>query len=774
MKFNKRLFLFLIPLLLALVILSSCGIIPQSPEGKISGRVLIPPSEMSKDITERFDDADDDEGGSDYNYIVDIVEWDPPATDNTVVAIVDADGVTHTVTTDENGYYTFEGIAVNPNTVITATVELNGNTLVIKDVIPQEVTAEEQYDAGDMDPESTALALILEALITSGENPSDVDIDEIKSSDGFLALVSHITSVLEDGGDVTGDPDIAGMIEDIINPPAPPSPPSSPSPTTKLLVYNQTKKTYYNTIQKAINNASSDDIIVVSPGTYKENIVFDDKNITLKSTDPDSAVVTSTIIDGQKQDSVVKILNGDTSTLEGFTIQNGNEPDYGGGGIFVSGSSPVIMYNVIGDNIDDDVDTGNTGYCGGGICVVDYSEEPYIYENVIIGNNGYYGGGMYIGYGSPLVENNTIKENESDSEGGGILVAYSKYDGENYCPVISRNIIEYNKTTNSHGGGIAVIEKGSAIIENNQIKNNETNYNGGGIYIASSSDADIRGNNTIEDNKAGYDGGGIYIYSEGIISITANTINNNIANIDSGSYSGGGIYVNETFMTKIPVIGGTDITDTSNFNTICGNSPDQVNPDSYPNNYFYEIGDTGPAGGIVFYVDEAGEFDWTYLECAPYGWYDGEEDPILAWGPLDGTQDSHGDGVGTGIGNDESDLGAGESNTALILAATGDYPAAEAASAYTGGSQTDWFLPSKSELNLMYTNLHLADLGGFSDDSSDPGPKDFYWSSAESSPDWEWQLAWAIGFADGELGGFGKTTTSYALGSFRVRPIRAF
>jgi len=552
MKFNKKLFLFIMVTLLVVFALSGCGIIPKPPEGKISGRVLIPPSEISKDIT----------------------GWVPTA--NALVTIVDADGVTHTVTTDENGYYSFEDIAVNPNTIITASVELNGGTLVLKDVIPQAVAANEQYDAGDMDSESTALALLLEAVITSGIDPSDIDINEIKSSDSFLALISQVTSVLEEGGDVTKDPDIADMIEDIINPPVPPSPPS-PSPATKLPVYNQTKKTYHTTIQKAINNSSIDDIIVVSTGTYNENIVIDNKNITLRSSDPaDPAVVAATIIDGQDLDSVVKILNGDTSTLEGFTIQNGNEyVYYGGGGIFVSGSSPVIRYNVIGDNIEDEVDTGNTGDCGGGICVVEYSETPHIYENTIIGNSADYGGGMYVGYGSPLVEKNTIKENTSKYDGGGITVFNSKK--EEYCPTIRDNTIEYNVADN--GGGIAVDDLGDAIIENNGINNNEA-ISGGGIYVYYQADADIRGNNIIENNEAEHDGGGIYIFSEGIISITANTINNNTANIDSSSYSGGGIYVAD----GSPTIGGSTDTDTDNFNTICYNSPDQVDPDNYPNN----------------------------------------------------------------------------------------------------------------------------------------------------------------------------------------------
>jgi hypothetical protein len=50
---------------------------------------------------------------------------------------------------------------------------------------------------------------------------------------------------------------------------------------------------------------------------------------------------------------------------------------------------------------------------------------------------------------------------------------------------------------------------------------------------------------------------------------------------------------------------------------------------------------------------------------------------------------------------------------------------------YKGGGYTDWYLPSKDELNQMYKNLHKNALGGFDNFA-------FYWSSTEGDDDDVW------------------------------------
>ena len=102
------------------------------------------------------------------------------------------------MTTDKNGYYTFKNIEVNQNTLITANVTVNGDTLILKTVITQAVAANENYDIGPMTPESTALALVTEKLLDEGMTPEDINLDEIKKTDNFNNLVEQISSVLEE------------------------------------------------------------------------------------------------------------------------------------------------------------------------------------------------------------------------------------------------------------------------------------------------------------------------------------------------------------------------------------------------------------------------------------------------------------------------------------------------------------------------------------------------------------------------------------------------
>lgn len=132
----------------------------------------------------------------------------------------------------------------------------------------------------------------------------------------------------------------------------------------------------------------------------------------------------------------------------------------------------------------------------------------------------------------------------------------------------------------------------------------------------------------------------------------------------------------------------------------------------------YDIGDIGPAGGLIFYkkTDETDDFiypEWMYLEAAQPDW--GEWSGVQ-WAPqtpaVPGTLEAQ---------------GAGTDNTSLIVQAfiwEGDL-AAHLCGNLSQAGYSDWFLPSWLELRSMFLNLHRAGLGGFENYT-------LYWSSTEA------------------------------------------
>src|SRR3989339_813494 len=109
-------------------------------------------------------------------------------------------------------------------------------------------------------------------------------------------------------------------------------------------------------------------------------------------------------------------------------------------------------------------------------------------------------------------------------------------------------------------------------------------------------------------------------------------------------------------------------------------------------------------------------------------------------------------------GADGTAIGTGAQNTLDIIAgcATAGI-AAKLCADLVLNTYDDWFLPSKDELNAMYTNLQLSDFGGFADD--------YYWSSSEYDNDYAWgQLFFDLGIQNDP----NKYSTLY------VRAVRAF
>ena len=161
----------------------------------------------------------------------------------------------------------------------------------------------------------------------------------------------------------------------------------------------------------------------------------------------------------------------------------------------------------------------------------------------------------------------------------------------------------------------------------------------------------------------------------------------------------------------------------------------------------YKIGDTGPGGGLIFFVDYFGQYaDFNYLEAAPNSC-----EATKRWSSANTS-------VPAVAGWAARAVGAGSTNTAAIKAAfTSDNStnnAAYFASECSADSKSDWFLGSLGEVKLMYDNLQgLGDFVG-----------GFYWSSSENSG----FLAWSQNFNTG-----GQLNNLKSL-PLNVRPVRRF
>lgn len=156
----------------------------------------------------------------------------------------------------------------------------------------------------------------------------------------------------------------------------------------------------------------------------------------------------------------------------------------------------------------------------------------------------------------------------------------------------------------------------------------------------------------------------------------------------------------------------------------------------YEDNYNLSVGDIGPAGGYVFYVNADANTDgWKYLEAAPAD----TELTHTQWGDIDVL-----------VGGTKPGIGSGADNTQIIVDKLEDYNEGNYA-AFICYNLTvsndnlvfdDWFLPSKDELNLIYENLYDNEpsLGGFSEFN-------YYWSSTEFG--YDTTCAWGQVFYDG-------------------------
>ena len=178
------------------------------------------------------------------------------------------------------------------------------------------------------------------------------------------------------------------------------------------------------------------------------------------------------------------------------------------------------------------------------------------------------------------------------------------------------------------------------------------------------------------------------------------------------------------------------------------------------------VGDSGPGGGEVFYTSGTGSTK--YMEVGPTTWYNNTARQTFTWcyAPKK-TRSIPAPGTGTA-------LGSGSSNTARIASfcnpSGGAHEITKKNATGGIGGQTDWFLPSKDELNYLCLYARQLPENAGTCTSVNPLRAGFlaesYWSSTEHNA----ELVWYQNFRNGGQAYFDGTKEL----SLYVRPVRMF
>jgi hypothetical protein len=289
----------------------------------------------------------------------------------------------------------------------------------------------------------------------------------------------------------------------------------------------------YTKINTAITAASSGDTISIAAGTYFENVVVTDKNLTISGFSEDY-----TVIDGGYKGATLTITGASSSTnsvtLNKLTLTHGSAS-----GLAIDAASVTLTKVVVVSN-----SSANNGEgAGGGIKAIDSTVT--MSQSIVAHNRATNGQGGGISIDRSQVTGSTMTITSSDifdntgNLGGGVFVG----------PLSIMTITSSTLTSNgarwgaaAYMGGFrhfAVEETGTLIFNSSTMANNHADDSGGGFYVGN---ADLGGSidhSFIVGNSAGISGGGIALPGGGSVTVTDTTLTGNTP--DNCSVGEGGI-----------------------------------------------------------------------------------------------------------------------------------------------------------------------------------------------------------------------------------------
>jgi hypothetical protein len=217
----------------------------------------------------------------------------------------------------------------------------------------------------------------------------------------------------------------------------------------------------YPNIQAGINAGVDGDTVMLSPGTYHENLIFYGKRILLTG----QSGITSTFLEQQSiNQPILRFENNENtySVVSGLTFRNCT----GAPAIKIYNCSPTISRNKF---------VNNTNSSDGGAISAFFEYVvylmPHIIDNIFEGNSTTEGnGGSIYSYGGQMaISGNTFRSNHAD----GVI--------------------------NGHGGAIFIRSCDSAVVDHNLFIHNYCAVVGGAIDLSEDQGGEIY-NNTLDSN----------------------------------------------------------------------------------------------------------------------------------------------------------------------------------------------------------------------------------------------------------------------------------
>jgi len=281
----------------------------------------------------------------------------------------------------------------------------------------------------------------------------------------------------------------------------------------------------HKVINSAVAAAASGDTVSIGPGTYFENVVISNKNLTVTGYSEDY-----TVIDGGFQGATLTI-NGSSPSQNAVTLIKLTVTHGSASGVVINGAT-VSMQKVI---VISNLSANNGAGPGGGInafnSVVDIANSIIAHNRAPTGDGGgvFGGGNGALSPSSFTIVSSILSGNEANTGGGISLEGAS-------TATLTQSSVTGNSAVD--GGGVYLggfrhvsVEVGGFLTMNSStIANNQATDSGGGVSVGSEPPQGTFDNSFIVGNSAEIGGGGISLAEGGSVTLSNTTLTGNSPN----------------------------------------------------------------------------------------------------------------------------------------------------------------------------------------------------------------------------------------------------